>query len=172
MSWTQDDIDTLTRLVATGLSSGQIVKHLEGTYTRNAVIGKAYRLGLQRSPEAARQLKTAGGRKAVALQRAIAGIKRTRARARHGRQRRFPMQSPCPRRQRPTLRGSRRSWTCNRITAAGSAATPNNQAGAIAARARSTACPTASNTPAGPISSRKRSSAYPITRRQPPRSGA
>lgn len=81
MSWTQDDIDTLKRLVAQGLSSGQIVKHLSGTYTRNAVIGKAYRLGLPRSPEAARHLKTAGARKAVALQRAIAGIKSTRGKS-------------------------------------------------------------------------------------------
>ena len=49
MSWTPDRIDTLTRLWADGLSAAQISRHLGGV-SRNAVIGKAGRLGLLRRP--------------------------------------------------------------------------------------------------------------------------
>lgn len=45
MSWTDERTDTLKTLWADGLSASQIAKQLGGA-TRNAVIGKAHRLGL------------------------------------------------------------------------------------------------------------------------------
>ena len=45
MAWTEERIDTLKRLWAEGLSASQIANRLGGV-TRNAVIGKAHRLGL------------------------------------------------------------------------------------------------------------------------------
>jgi GcrA cell cycle regulator len=47
MQWTQERVEILTRLWAEGLSARQIAAKLGGV-TRNAVIGKAHRLNLQR----------------------------------------------------------------------------------------------------------------------------
>ena len=47
MQWTSDRVDMLARLWAEGLSARQIAQKLGGV-TRNAVIGKAHRLNLQR----------------------------------------------------------------------------------------------------------------------------
>ncbi|MBM3485419.1 MAG: global cell cycle regulator GcrA-like protein [Alphaproteobacteria bacterium] len=47
MVWTAERIDALTRLWADGYSARQIADKLGGV-TRNAVIGKAHRLNLQR----------------------------------------------------------------------------------------------------------------------------
>lgn len=47
MQWTPERVETLTRLWAEGLSARQIAVKLGGV-TRNAVIGKAHRLNLQR----------------------------------------------------------------------------------------------------------------------------
>lgn len=47
MQWTSERVETLTRLWAEGLSARQIANKLGGV-TRNAVIGKAHRLSLQR----------------------------------------------------------------------------------------------------------------------------
>ncbi|MGB6229459.1 MAG: GcrA family cell cycle regulator, partial [Litorimonas sp.] len=44
-SWTEDRVETLSKLWADGLSASQIAKQLGGV-TRNAVIGKVHRLGL------------------------------------------------------------------------------------------------------------------------------
>lgn len=44
--WTQERIDMLTELHASGLTFGQIAKRMGNGITRNAVIGKAKRLGL------------------------------------------------------------------------------------------------------------------------------
>lgn len=44
-TWTDDRVDTLTRLWRDGLSASQIARDLGGV-TRNAVIGKVHRLGL------------------------------------------------------------------------------------------------------------------------------
>jgi GcrA cell cycle regulator len=44
-TWTDARVDILTRLWRDGLSASQIARHLGGV-TRNAVIGKVYRLGL------------------------------------------------------------------------------------------------------------------------------
>ena len=47
MQWTPERVEMLTRLWAKGLSARQIAAKLGGI-TRNAVIGKAHRLNLQR----------------------------------------------------------------------------------------------------------------------------
>ncbi len=45
MAWTEDRVETLSKLWAEGLSASQIATKLGGV-TRNAVIGKVHRLGL------------------------------------------------------------------------------------------------------------------------------
>ncbi|MBC6402608.1 MAG: GcrA cell cycle regulator [Hyphomonadaceae bacterium] len=45
MAWTEDRVEILTKLWEEGLSASQIAEKL-GAVTRNAVIGKVYRLGL------------------------------------------------------------------------------------------------------------------------------
>jgi GcrA cell cycle regulator len=45
-SWTDDRVQTLARLWRDGLSASQIARALAGGISRNAVIGKAHRLGL------------------------------------------------------------------------------------------------------------------------------
>lgn len=45
MSWTDERVETLTKMWAEGQSASQIAKEL-GSVTRNAVIGKVHRLGL------------------------------------------------------------------------------------------------------------------------------
>lgn len=47
MTWTSEKVDSLVRLWSQGLSARQIADKLGGV-TRNAVIGKAHRLNLQR----------------------------------------------------------------------------------------------------------------------------
>lgn len=49
MSWTEENIAALRQLWAQGLSASQIAERL-GAVTRNAVIGKAHRLGLASRP--------------------------------------------------------------------------------------------------------------------------
>ena len=49
MEWTEARVDKLKRLWEDGLSASQIADHL-GNVTRNAVIGKAHRLGLSSRP--------------------------------------------------------------------------------------------------------------------------
>ena len=49
MSWTEDRIATLTKLWETGATASQIADELGGV-SRNAVIGKAHRLGLKSRP--------------------------------------------------------------------------------------------------------------------------
>lgn len=44
--WTEDRVQTLTRLWRNGLSASQIARALAGGVSRNAVIGKVHRLGL------------------------------------------------------------------------------------------------------------------------------
>lgn len=48
MTWTEERIEVLTRLWAEGLSASQIAAELGGGASRNAVLGKAHRLGLVR----------------------------------------------------------------------------------------------------------------------------
>ena len=53
MSWTDERIDQLKRLWEQGLTASQIAEDLGGV-SRNAVIGKAHRLGLQSRPSPVR----------------------------------------------------------------------------------------------------------------------
>ena len=46
MSWTDERIDLLQKLWLQGMSASQIARELANGLTRNAVIGKVYRLGL------------------------------------------------------------------------------------------------------------------------------
>lgn len=50
MSWTDERIELLRKLWEKGLSASQIAEELAGGVTRNAVIGKAHRLGLKSRP--------------------------------------------------------------------------------------------------------------------------
>jgi GcrA cell cycle regulator len=50
MSWTDDRIELLRRLWDSGKSASQIADELGHGVTRNAVIGKAHRLGLRARP--------------------------------------------------------------------------------------------------------------------------
>lgn len=53
MSWTDERIDTLRRMWEAGQTASQIAEELGGV-SRNAVIGKAHRLGLQARPSPVR----------------------------------------------------------------------------------------------------------------------
>lgn len=50
MSWTDERIDQLKRLWQQGMTASQIAEELGQGVSRNAVIGKAHRLGLQSRP--------------------------------------------------------------------------------------------------------------------------
>ncbi|GEQ98722.1 global cell cycle regulator GcrA-like protein [Iodidimonas gelatinilytica] len=50
MAWTDERIDLLRRLWEKGLSASQIAGEIGDGVTRNAVIGKAHRLGLKSRP--------------------------------------------------------------------------------------------------------------------------
>ncbi len=50
MAWTDDRVDHLRELWSKGLSASQIAAQLGDGVTRNAVIGKAHRLGLEGRP--------------------------------------------------------------------------------------------------------------------------
>ncbi len=50
MSWTDERIDQLRTMWDKGMSASQIAEQLGGGITRNAVIGKAHRLGLKSRP--------------------------------------------------------------------------------------------------------------------------
>lgn len=60
-NWTDDRVATLKKLWLEGKSGGEIAKTLRGGVTRNAVIGKAHRLGL---PKHGGSANYAGGRSA------------------------------------------------------------------------------------------------------------
>ena len=68
MAWTDDRIDQLKKLWDDGLSASQIAKELGEGVTRNAVIGKAHRLGLKSRPS---PVKTDKEKKKVAPKRVI-----------------------------------------------------------------------------------------------------
>ena len=50
MAWTEDRVEKLSELWDKGLSASQIAKELAEGVTRNAVIGKAHRMGLASRP--------------------------------------------------------------------------------------------------------------------------
>ena len=55
MEWTEARVDQLKRLWDEGLSASQIASRL-GDVTRNAVIGKAHRLGLSSRPSPSKRV--------------------------------------------------------------------------------------------------------------------
>jgi len=62
MSWNDERVDTLRDLWSQGLSASQIAARLGGV-SRNAVIGKAHRLGLEGRPSPIRGNGTGGRRR-------------------------------------------------------------------------------------------------------------
>ncbi|GHF12921.1 global cell cycle regulator GcrA-like protein [Kordiimonas sediminis] len=58
MAWTDERIEKLKELWDSGLSASQIAKELAEGVTRNAVIGKAHRLGLKSRPSPVKSDKT------------------------------------------------------------------------------------------------------------------
>ncbi|RMB00593.1 GcrA family cell cycle regulator [Eilatimonas milleporae] len=58
MAWTDERIEQLKKLWDEGLSASQIAKELGEGVTRNAVIGKAHRLGLKSRPSPVKSDKT------------------------------------------------------------------------------------------------------------------
>jgi len=69
MSWTDERVTMLRELWAKGLSASQIAVQLGGV-TRNAVIGKAHRLGLESRPSPIRGNGTGSRRRNRAIDRA------------------------------------------------------------------------------------------------------
>lgn len=70
MAWTDDKIEELKALWGKGLSASQIAGELGEGFTRNSVIGKAHRLGLESRPspvksEAAKAKAPASRKKAA-----------------------------------------------------------------------------------------------------------
>ncbi|MDI1294827.1 MAG: GcrA family cell cycle regulator, partial [bacterium] len=57
MSWTDERIDQLKAMWEKGLTASQIAEELGGV-SRNAVIGKAHRLGLQSRPSPVKAAET------------------------------------------------------------------------------------------------------------------
>ncbi len=66
MAWTDDRVDRLRELWGKGLSASQIAAQLGDGITRNAVIGKAHRLGLEGRPSPIR-----GGGSGIRVRRRI-----------------------------------------------------------------------------------------------------
>ena len=74
MSWTDERIELLRKLWSEGLSASQIATRIGGGITRNAVIGKVHRLGLEgrmRTGSGAPQPDADGG---IGLRRADASV--------------------------------------------------------------------------------------------------
>ena len=70
MSWTDERVTMLRDLWAKGLSASQIAVQLGGV-TRNAVIGKAHRLGRESRPSPIRGNGTGSRRRNRAIDRAL-----------------------------------------------------------------------------------------------------
>lgn len=60
MSWTEERVALLKKLLGEGMSASQIAKEL-GNVTRNAVIGKIHRLGLSNRPDGSGDTSQASG---------------------------------------------------------------------------------------------------------------
>jgi GcrA cell cycle regulator len=71
MSWTEERIDTLKKMWDKGLTATQIAEELGGV-SRNAVIGKAHRLGLQSRPSPVKQNEAKAAAALIAMTAAAA----------------------------------------------------------------------------------------------------
>ena len=65
MSWTEERIDRLKEMWSRGMTASQIAEDL-GAVSRNAVIGKAHRLGLQSRPSPVKANEPAAAAEPVA----------------------------------------------------------------------------------------------------------
>ena len=114
MSWTDERIDRLKELWSQGMTASQIADELGGV-SRNAVIGKAHRLGLQSRPSPVKPNEPAPAPKAPKAKRrprrgAAPAARRRRAAAPRARAERAPPPPPAaPRRRRRRRRPRRRS---------------------------------------------------------------
>lgn len=63
MAWTDDRIELLRRLWLQGQTASQIAEQLGAGVTRNAVIGKAHRLGLSGRPTPVKEMKPVAPRR-------------------------------------------------------------------------------------------------------------
>ena len=73
MAWTDDRVEKLRELWTKGLSASQIAVQLGGV-SRNAVIGKAHRLGLEGRPSPIRGGGSSRSKRNRAISRAGGGI--------------------------------------------------------------------------------------------------
>ena len=106
MSWTDERVQLLKILWTQGLSASQIAARL-GTVSRNAVIGKAHRLGLQGRPSPIRANSGGGGRKRVPpakLREVVAALAAARQQAESQPE---PEPEPEPVLERPATREAR-----------------------------------------------------------------
>lgn len=81
MSWTDERIDTLRKLWENGLTASQIAEELGGV-SRNAVIGKAHRLGLKSRPSPVKATDDSASESKAAPSRAAAPVERAKPAAR------------------------------------------------------------------------------------------
>jgi GcrA cell cycle regulator len=72
--WTPERVERLLVLWKTRLSSARIAAELGPGFTRNAVVGKLFRLGLKRSDEQRYAAQAEGARRSGRRQRAAAGF--------------------------------------------------------------------------------------------------
>lgn len=79
MAWTDDRVEKLRELWDKGLSASQIAKELAEGVTRNAVIGKAHRMGLASRPS---PVKTDPAKKAQKLAERNAAPKKSTVKGR------------------------------------------------------------------------------------------
>lgn len=78
MAWTDDRVEKLRELWDKGLSASQIAKELAEGVTRNAVIGKAHRMGLASRPS---PVKSDPSKRAAAAAKKQAAPKRASTKA-------------------------------------------------------------------------------------------
>ena len=71
MAWTEERVEKLKELWDKGLSASQIAKELAEGVTRNAVIGKAHRMGLASRPSPVKAKKAATAEKKPAPKPAV-----------------------------------------------------------------------------------------------------
>ena len=101
MSWTEERIERLKKMWHDGATASQIADELGGV-SRNAVIGKAHRLGLEQRPSPVKPGEEKEAKKPAAAPPAAAGApakaaapaKRRSARSRAPRRRRRPRRQP------------------------------------------------------------------------------
>ena len=106
MSWTDERIDRLKELWTQGMTASHIADELGGV-SRNAVIGKAHRLGLQSRPSPVKPNEPAPKPKAKAKEKAEAAPAPSRSAGRRSARAAAARPSPTPRRRAAERAGRR-----------------------------------------------------------------